>query len=164
MSVNQKIKDSLKRGDKAKISKILGIDPSSVTERINSDKEIDSVSFINAVCEVTKKPFSFFKKLNSTYAISEEEMVNMVSDSDEQYMNTKAAENAWVKWRKKACKYEIQKDIALRIPNMTMDEVIEYTKKREAKVNMFDGDEISRMIVEVYSDYYKVNEENNKKQ
>lgn len=164
MPVNERIKKSLKHGDIKRIAEILSVSGSSVTERINSDKEIDSVSFINAVCEVTKKPFSFFKKLNSTYAISEEEMVNMVSDSDEQYMNTKAAENAWVQWRKKACKYEIQKDIALRIPKMTMDEVVEYAKKREAKVNMFDGDEISRMIVEVYSDYYKVNEENNKKQ
>lgn len=160
MSVNERIKKSLKHGDIKKIAEILSISGSSVTERINSDKEIDSVSFINAVCEVTKKPFSHFIKLNSTYAISEKEMADIVSDSDEQYMSTKAAEDAHIYWRKKATKYEIQKDIALRIHQMTMDEVIEYAKKREAKVNMFDGDEISRMIVEVYADYYKLDEGN----
>lgn len=163
MSVNQKIKDSLKRGDKAKIAKILEIDPSSVTERINSDKEIDSVSFINAVCEVTKKPFSHFIKLNSTYAISEEEMANIVSDNEEQYMSTRAAEDAHLFWRKRAAIFEIKKDIALRINVLSMNEVIEYTKEREAEFNYLDEDELNKLIVEVYADYYKFIEDHAKK-
>ncbi len=160
MTVNEKIKKSLKSGDVQRIADLLETSHQNVSKKLNSDKEIDSVNFINAVCEVTKKPFSHFIKLNSTYAISEEEMANMVSDSDEQYMNTRAAESNWVHYRKEYYKARIQRDLALRIPKMTMDEIIQCAKELEAKVNIFDEDEISRLIVEVYSLHYNLEEGN----
>lgn len=61
MSVNEKIKNSLKHGDLKRVAEILKVHPSTLSEKINAEKEIDSVDFINAVCRVTNKPFSFFK-------------------------------------------------------------------------------------------------------
>ena len=93
MAVNQIIKKELKHGDISKIAHILGVDPSSVSERLNSKKDVDSVSFINAVCEVTKKPFSYFQP-DIVISYSEEGEDKMIVAELKQHYNIKAAELA----------------------------------------------------------------------
>ena len=105
MSVNQVVKEALKRGDIKRISDILGISGQAVTERINSSKEIDSVDFINAVCKVTGKPFSYFKKVelgSGAYQMKEEEeLVALVGESESDYMRAEASGDAARYWREK---------------------------------------------------------------
>ena len=61
MTVNQKVKNLLNHGDKQRIADILETSHQNVARKIEADKEIDSVDFINAVCAVTGKPFTYFK-------------------------------------------------------------------------------------------------------
>lgn len=105
MSVNQKIRDSLKRGDQSKIAELLELAKNSVSEKLKSDKEIDSVDFINAVCKVTGKPFSYFKKVelgSGAYQMKEEEeLVALVGESESDYMRAEASGDAARYWREK---------------------------------------------------------------
>lgn len=48
------------RGYQARVAKLLDVSPQTISERLNDAKEIDSVSFIMAVCQVTGKDFSEF--------------------------------------------------------------------------------------------------------
>ncbi len=48
------------RGYQAKVAKLLNVSPQTVSERLNDEKEIDSVSLILAVCQVTGRDFSEF--------------------------------------------------------------------------------------------------------
>lgn len=162
MSVNEKVKSSLKRGDIKKIAEYLNVSPQTVTERIKSDKEIDSVSFINAVCKVTEKPFSHFVKLDNTYAISEKEMADLVSDNDELYMNTKAAEDAHIFWRKKAVKHELQEEIAVRAPFYDMTAIMDYVNSKNQLISFFTEEELNMIIVNTMGKYYDLKQEHEK--
>ena len=106
MSVNQRIKEELERMKKSytDIARILGITRQTVNDRLNSKKEIDSVDFINAVCQITGKPFSYFKKVelgSSAYQVKEEELVGLVSEAESEYMRAEASGDAARYWREK---------------------------------------------------------------
>ncbi len=105
MSVNQLIKESLKRGDQSRLSVLLGLTKSAISDRINSEVEIDSVDFINAVCKVTGKPFSYFKKVelgSGAYQMKEEEeLVALVGESESDHMRAEASGDAARYWREK---------------------------------------------------------------
>lgn len=45
------------RGNQAKLAKMLNVSPQTISERLNDDKEIDSVEFIQAVAQLTGKSF-----------------------------------------------------------------------------------------------------------
>lgn len=103
MSVNQVIKNSIKRGDIKKISEILGISGQSVTERLNAEKEIDSVDFINAVCEVTGRPFNYYKKVctGGGYFMDEQQLNKFVQNEEEGTIYNLARLESLDFWRKK---------------------------------------------------------------
>lgn len=85
MTVNEKIKMLLSHGDKQRIADILKTSHQNVSRKIDAEKEIDSVDFINAVCRVTNKPFSYFKPVvgNSNNNKVEEESIPMYIASRE---------------------------------------------------------------------------------
>lgn len=75
MAINQLIKECLNHGGIQKVADILGVSHQAVSKKITSNKQIDSVDFINAVCKVTGKPFRYFKEIDD-YEISEIEVEN----------------------------------------------------------------------------------------
>jgi transcriptional regulator with XRE-family HTH domain len=104
MSVNQKIKDSLKRGDIARIAEILGLAHQTVSIRLKSDVEIDSVDFINAVCQVTGKPFEYFKPVynaDEPTADMEVRFKRIAGQPDEEKIENMAYDDVARHWKKK---------------------------------------------------------------
>jgi len=80
-TVNQRIKKALKRGDMARLATFLNMSHQNVTQKINSEKEIDSVDFIIAVSKITNRPFEYFKP--AVYEVLEgagREEVSMVKE------------------------------------------------------------------------------------
>jgi transcriptional regulator with XRE-family HTH domain len=60
-----------------KLAEKLGVSRTSVTERLNGDKEIDSVDFISAVSEITGVPFvMLIAKKDDSYQMVEEPVAN----------------------------------------------------------------------------------------
>ena len=79
-SVNQKIRKALNRGDMAKLANLLKMSHQNVTQKIKSEKEIDSIDFIIAVSKITGKPIEYFKPaiyevLDSSRSLVEASMV-----------------------------------------------------------------------------------------
>lgn len=108
MSVNQLIKDLLQRGDVQRIADILGTSHQNVAKKLDADKEIDSVDFINAVCKVTGKPFSYFKPVANQPFVTDEERTaymaahrNMPGQPEHERVENMAYDNAALHWKSK---------------------------------------------------------------
>jgi hypothetical protein len=105
MTVNQKIAELLSHGDMQRIADILDTSHQNVSRKIAAEKEIDSVDFINAVCQVTGKPFHYFKPVhnndNEPSADMEVRYKRMPYQPDEEKIENMAYDDVARHWKKK---------------------------------------------------------------
>lgn len=125
MSVNQKIKICIKQANITykQLGDELEMDADAVGARINRKKEIDDVKFINGVCKLTDKPFSYFKRVYGMMPVTDHELDSMVMEDEAQYVKGKALKNAAEYWQNE---YNMVKE--------RLDRAHEYIKQLEANL------------------------------
>jgi hypothetical protein len=124
MSLNQQIKSLLKRGDVQRIADILKTSHQNVAKKLDAEKEIDSVDFINAVCQVTKKPFSYFKVVNQPTADMKATYKRMPGQPDSEKVENMAHEDTAKYWQQVNNEWKEKYEQAERLIK-TMEQTIE---------------------------------------
>ena len=74
-TINSRIKAELTRGDVQKMADMLGMSHQNVAHHLKGEKEIDSIRFVEAACQVTGKPFDYFYK--PSYDLMDNPLIRM---------------------------------------------------------------------------------------